>query len=284
MRKSGYAVLMIRRETGGSLMLIGQHDHSRLCGEMARQMGNGLFSSPLPFDATITAIAEHDCGWVAPDRQPELNQRGWPAHVFETDIAFSLEAWGASVDQVIGRHPYAGLLVSLHAMALANHASLRQPEGADEFSRQQAFRLRRFVHRQIELQESLRIQLGMRTDLPLHGGLAEQGRSPEEDLLRINFFLLEFLDQLSLNLCFDQLVFGRIETVYPRPGDAPISVRISREAGGAMRVDPWPFNCQRLELTVPARCIKAHAYHDAEALKAACDAAELFNARVTLCA
>ncbi|HEX4054790.1 MAG TPA: DUF3891 family protein [Tepidisphaeraceae bacterium] len=275
---------MIRRDTSASLMLITQYDHSRLSGELARQMGNGLFSPPLPFEPTIIAIAEHDCGWVIQDRRPDLNTRGWPAHVFEADSTTALDAWGASVDQVVGRHPYAGLLVSLHTMALANRASLRQPEATDEFSRQQTFRLRRFVHRQIELQESLRIQLGMRTDLPLRGGLAEQGRSPEEDLLRVSFFLLEFFDQLSLNLCFDQLVFGRIEMVYPRPGEGPIGLRISREAGGEMRLDPWPFNRQRLELTVPARCIRAESYRDADALKSACDAAELFNARVILCA
>jgi hypothetical protein len=275
---------MIRRETGGNFMLISQHDHSRLCGELARRLGNGLFSPPMPFDATVMAIAEHDCGWAAHDRRPAVNLRGWPAHVFEAEATTALAAWGASVDQVVGRHPYAGLLVSLHTMALANRASMRQPEETNEISRQQAFRLRRFVHRQIELQESLRDQLGMRTDLPLRGGLAEHGRAPEEDLLRANFFLLEFLDQLSLNLCFDQLVVERIEIVYPRPSEGPLGARLGREVDGAMRVDPWPFNSQRLELEVPARCIKAGPYRDAEALQSACDAAVPFIARARLCA
>jgi Protein of unknown function (DUF3891) len=275
---------MIRRDAGESLLLIGQHDHSRICGEMAQRIGNALFSPPMPLEPVTLAIAEHDCGWGAQDQRPRLNQRHWPAHVFEADIAVAVQSWGSSVDQVSTRHPYAGLLVSLHAMALANRASLRQPEGPDEFSRQQAFHLRRFVHRQIELQESLRTDLGLRTDAPLRGGLAEQGRSPEEDMLRANYFLLEFLDQVSLNVCFDQPVFGRIETVYPRPGEGPISMRLGREPDGAARLDPWPFNARRLELSVPARRIKAIAYRDAEDLKSACDAAESFDVRVTLCA
>ena len=281
---TGYAVFMIRRDTDRGTILINQHDHSRHCGEMARRLGNGLFASPLPFDATVAAIAEHDCGWAAHDQWPALNGRGLPAHVFEAEMATALDAWGKSVDQVVAGHPYAGLLVSLHTMALANRASLREPEGADESSRQQAFRLRRFVHRQIELQESLRDQLGMRIDLPLRGGLAEPGRSPEEDLLRANFFLLEFLDQLSLNLCFDQLVFGRIEAVYPRPSEGPMGARIGREANGAMRLDPWPFNSECVDLQVPARSIRVGPYENAEALKSAFDEAEPVVIGMRLCA
>ena len=282
--KSGYAVVMIRRDTDRGLILISQHDHSLLCGEMARRLGNALFASPLPFDSTVRAIAEHDCGWAAHDQWPALNERGLPAHVFEAEMATALDAWGKSVDQIIAADAYAGLLVSLHTMALANRASMRQPEGADEFSRQQAFRLRRFVHRQIELQESLRDRLGMRIDLPLRGGMAEPGRSPEEDLLRANFYLLEFLDQLSLNLCFDQLVFGRIEAVYPRPSEPSIGARVGREGNGAMRLDPWPFNSETVEFEVPARSMRVGPYGNVEMLKSAFDAAEPIVVQMRLCA
>ncbi len=275
---------MIRRDTAGGLILINQHDHAQLSGQMARQLGNALFASPLPFDATVAAIAEHDCGWVTHDLWPVLNDRGLPSHVFEAEIATALDAWGKSVDQVVAKHPYTGLLVSLHTMALANRASMREPEGSDEISRQQAFRLRRFVHRQIELQESLRDRLGMRIDLPLRGGLAEPGRSPEEDLLRSNFFLLEFLDQLSLNLCFDRLVFARIEVIYPRPGEGPIGARMSREENGVIRLDPWPFNSEQLDLNLPARSIRPGPYANVEALKSAFDAAEPTNIPMRLCA
>jgi hypothetical protein len=282
--KSRYAVVMIRRDTAGGMILISQHDHSLLCGEMVRKLGNALFAPPLPFDSTVTAIAEHDCGWASHDQWPTLNGRGLPAHVFEAETATAMDAWGKSVDQVVAKDAYAGMLVSLHTMALANRASMREPEGADELSRQQAFRLRRFVHRQIELQESLRGRLGMRIDLPLRGGLAELGRSPEEDLLRANFLLLEFLDQLSLNLCFDQLIFGRVEAVHPRPGEQPIGMRFGREGNGAMRLDPWPFNYEQLELEVPGRSIRSGPYGNVEGLKSAFDAAEAIVVKMRLCA
>ncbi|MGD0141155.1 MAG: DUF3891 family protein [Tepidisphaeraceae bacterium] len=273
---------MIRRQTGKELILINQHDHSRLAGELARRIGNGTFAPPGPFESVVFAIAEHDCGWTAEDSRPQLNAQGQPEHVFEADVLTSLAAWQASVDQVMARDPYAGLLVSLHTMALANRAAAREPEALDETARHKTFRVRRFVHLQIEVQETLRRRLEMRADLPLRGGLAEQGRAPEEDLLRANFFLLELLDQLSLDLCFDELIFRRIETIYPRQSEGPMSARISSDGDGTMKLNPWPFNCPSVELDVPGRQIAAGPYRNAETLLMACDAGAACSVRVVL--
>jgi len=273
---------MICRPAGEEWLLISQHDHSRLSGELARKVGNAMFAPPSPFGSVVHAIAEHDCGWEEIDQRPDLNDHDQPAHVFESEVLTSLTAWQNSVDQVTAHDPYAGLLVSLHGMALANRAATRQPEAEDEFTRQRAFRIRRFVHRQIEVQEQLRSALGMRTDLPLRSGLAEQGRADDEDLLRTNFFLLEFLDQLSLDLCFDSLKFQRIEIIYPRAGEGPISARISSDPGGAMKLNPWPFNVASLELDLPARRIPSGPYRDAEALRSACENGKQCIVRVVL--
>src|SRR5271165_6548962 len=203
---------MIWRQNGRELILITQHEHSRLSGELGRRLGNALFAPPAPFGPVIHAIAEHDCGWEEDDAHPAIDPQGQPTHVFESDPMVSISAWERSVQDVTCKDPYAGLLVSLHTMSLAAKAASRQQEPNDEVSRQRVFRIRRFIHRQIETQETLRKQLDMRTDLPLRGGLAEEGRSADEDLLRANYFLMEFLDQLSLNLCFDRLVFQKVET------------------------------------------------------------------------
>jgi hypothetical protein len=273
---------MIRRDVTGGFVLIGQHNHSLLAGELARRVGNGLFAMPSPFEPVVLAIAEHDRGWVQADHRPGLNAQGQPAHVFEGDVQTALGAWESSVNMVLAQDKYAGLLVSLHTMALANIVAARESEATDDVARQKAFRIRRFVHRQIEVQEELRKDLAMRIDLPLRGGLAEEGRAPDEDLLRANFFLLEFLDQLSLNLCFDRLVFQRFEMLYPRPGEGAMSARFQRDARGIFRIDPWPFNCERMELEIPARKIAAGTYASADALHEACDRAEPRFIRVVL--
>jgi hypothetical protein len=273
---------MIRRDVSGGFVLIHQHDHSLLSGELARRLGNGLFAAPSPYEPVLLAISEHDCGWVTADDRPGLNSQGQPAHVFEGNIQTALSAWESSVSGVVARDKYAGLLVSLHAMALANVVAARESEPVDDLARQKAFRIRRFVHRQIEVQEELRRELAMRVDLPLRGGLAEDGRAPDEDLLRANFFLLEFLDQLSLNLCFDRLVFQRFEMLYPRAGEGPMTGRFQRDARGIFRVDPWPFNSERLELEILARNISAGPYRTPEALHEACRNAQPQLLRVVL--
>jgi hypothetical protein len=273
---------MIRRASGRQFLLICQDDHARLSGELARRVGNALFSPPSPFDSVVLAISQHDCGWVGQDSHPLLNAHGQPEHVFEADILTALESWTQSVDQVLAGDPYAGLLVSLHTMALANRAAAHEVELPEEIGRHKTFRIRRFVHRQIEIQEQLRRTLQMRTDLPLRGGLAEPGRSPEEDLLRANFFLLELLDQVSLNLCFAEPIFRRIEFVYPHPGCEAISARISPGDGGAMKLHPWPFNSASVELEVPGRTIPAGPYQEEQSLQSAWNAGAECAVRVVL--
>jgi hypothetical protein len=63
-----------------------------------------------------------------------------------------------------------------------------------------------------------------------------------------------------------------------------MAARIGRQTSGAMRLDPWPFNSQYLDLEVPARSIKAGPYGNAEALKLAFDVAEPVIIRMRLCA
>src|SRR5579872_3184088 len=112
---------MISRQDGRELVLITQHEHAQLSGALAERIGNGLFAPPSPFELVVHAIAEHDCGWAEEDSNPSLDHQGQPATVFESDIMTSIAAWERSVEKVIATEPYAGLLVSLHTMALANH-------------------------------------------------------------------------------------------------------------------------------------------------------------------
>jgi hypothetical protein len=251
---------MIRRDQGNEFVLITQQDHALLSGELARHVGNGLFARPAPFDRVIQGISLHDCGWPTHDNHPTLNANGQPRHVFESTPDISLPIFTTSVDRVIAKDKYAGLLVSLHTMALVAHAATHQSEDASENARQELFRLNRFLHRQIEIQEGVRLSLGMRIDLPLRGGLAGPGRSEDEDLLLANFHLLEFLDQLSLILCFDRMVFDKVRPLFSQPGTAPLEMRIERESENIVRVDPWPFDVEQIEMQIPARRVPARIY------------------------
>ncbi len=249
---------MIRRDAPNEIWLIAQHDHALLAGELLNNVGNALFSPPTPFQAVISATSHHDVGWQSRDAYPSLNFQNRPAHVFEINIEIALAAWQDSVSAALLEDPYSALLVSLHAMNLAAGATAKTPPDA--------FRLQQFFQRQAELQESLRKKLGMRTDLPLTGGLRGSERSDDEELLASNFHLLQLFDQLSLVLCFDRLVFKRIGDVYPRPMEAPVTIRLDRTAPGVIRIDPWPFAVPRLNLQIPAKRLPDRRYPSESAL------------------
>jgi hypothetical protein len=265
---------MIRRDCEKEIYLICQHDHAQLAGKLVFHVGNNAFAPPSPLASIALGVAEHDCGWRELDEQPVLNAKGLPSHVFEINHAIALAAWSDSVARVAQLDPYAGLLVSLHAMSLAVHAAVHLPNQTNDSSRHDHFKIQQFLHRQIELQESLRKKLQMRVDLPLRGGLAETGRSDEEDLLQANFHLLQLLDQISLVLCFDRLVFDRVDKVIPRPRAQPITVRMERLETGVLGLRPWPFDLEKIELRIPARRLPAGPYRSPEELMAAFVAAK----------
>jgi hypothetical protein len=252
---------MIRRRTADGILLIRQTDHARLAAELAAAVGNDKFPSPLPRAPVLKAIELHDCGWPLHDDQPTINSRGEPADVFEMPPAMALAIWTASTQKAAEIDPYVALLVSLHGMALSLHI---KPE--KERQRSDIFSLIKFQHAQIELQEQFRRQLGMSNDLPLQNGLADPGTTPDEDLLRRNFSLLQFADQLSLNLCFDECRFADIEL------QSRLTVQRGRD--GTFSQAPWPFDRPALQLTMPARRIANRRYADNEDLRRALAAAE----------
>jgi hypothetical protein len=247
---------MVRRRVNDDFLLIAQTAHAVLSGTLAAAIGNDRFAPPSPFGPVVQAIDLHDAGWPTHDERPTVNAAGLPAHVLEMPLRTVLPIWAASTRIVAGHHPYAGLLVSLHGLGLSTRVSTS--------SAQELFELNRFQHEQVEIQERLRRELGLATDKPLRFGLAEAGRSPEEDLLLFNFRMLQFLDALSLDLCFDEVRFGRIENVFPRPGVEPIAMSVRRSGEGTFTVDPWPFGAAELSLKIAATEIEARRYADSD--------------------
>jgi len=161
------------------------------------------------------------------------------------------------------------LLVSLHGIALSQYV-----RPAPVHSQKENFALIKFQHAQIEIQESLRQQLAMRIDIPTRNGLAEAGGKVEEDLLLRNFRLLEFADQLSLNLCLDQCRFADVGLI-PQPGAAAIKLTVWRREAGCFVVEPWPFDRPELQLTLAAARIADRKYaNDQDLRRALADAQE----------
>ncbi len=249
---------MIRHRRGGEFLLVAQHDHAMLSGEFASHIGNDSFARPHPFQQTVDGVALHDCGWPLHDERPTLNDKGQPLHVLESPMPIATKVWSESARRAAEKDPYTGLLVSLHVMALSFIAQTNDPTPHERFrDAKDLFDLNKFQHRQAELQEQLRRQAGLRTDLPLNKGLAKPGTDPAEDLLLFNYNLLKTCDRLSLDLCCSEPLFETIEEVFPRLGATPLTLRLRHAGESAMTVDPWPFDVDRLDREVPCRRIPA---------------------------
>jgi len=188
------------------------------------------------------------------DQMPTLNKDGLPLDVFETPLDLAIGVWQAGVQKVADEAVYTQLLVSLHVLGLSGFAAARQHD------RREQFELNKFQQRQIEKQVELRKRLGMRTDVALKLGLALRGDLQEEERLRRNYFILQTMDRISLGFCCDELVFTEIEGIVPKLGMAAETLKFARTADWAMRIEPWPFDKDRIEIAMPYKEVAARKY------------------------
>jgi hypothetical protein len=264
---------MIRHRAGQDLLLFTQHDHALLAGRLAEQFGNEDFAKPSP--RAIQGVALHDCGWPLHDDRPTLNAKGEPLHVFESPVWIGVQVWSASARRAANKEPYAGLLASIHGMHLATFVSQFHKSPRD------LFELNKFQHDQVELQETIRRSLHMRLDIAVNHGLAKAGLSPEEDQLRFDYHLLRAMDQVSLALLCSETPFDAIE-LEPRPGVAPVSLRLDRLGDFSVGLDPWPFTLFPLVFRVPCRRMTADTFSDVETFRNAYDDAPPEQLEVTV--
>jgi len=258
---------MIRHEENGQFVLIRQDDHAKLSGELAGYIGAAPFEalidrSPEWGQRAINAIALHDAGWPMHDDAPTLNSRQVPRDVFESKHDMSMKLWSASADRAMAIDPYAGLLVSLHGLALSVFAL---SEVMHQFSRKnlaytrERFELNRFQHNEVERQIALRASIGLRTDLPLHYGLTDLGSDPREDLLIHHFRTLQAMDRLSLALCCTRSPFDSIELAH-HPGQALSRIRIKRTTPRLLVMDPWIFDEPTVTVQIPAHVLPVQTF------------------------
>jgi hypothetical protein len=254
---------MIRHRQGNDFLLITQDDHARLSGRFAELIGNAEFAPPSPREETIRGASLHDCGWPLHDDRPTLNRKGEPLHVLESPMVIATRVWTESARRACeegGR--YAGLLVSIHVFTLS--ASAKREDGTPHeraHSREELFLLNQFQQAQIEHQEDLRRQLGLRTDRPTRLGLlAKRGVDEQEDLLSFNYAWVKAMDAISLDLCCSEDLFPQLDWVQPMPGAAPVTIRVQHPGEGELALDPWPFHGGRIERKVPCRRVPARAY------------------------
>ena len=260
----------VQRDDKGEFLLIAQHDHALIAGELAEHFGNDHFARPEPRELALQGVRLHDCGWPLHDDQPTINKDGKPLDVFETPRQIALPVWTASAEKASAIDPYAGLLVSLHVLSLPVFASSQtsfQHEKFDLSEPAEKFAVSKFQHREIERQEDLRTRLGLRTDKPTHHKHPHEVTQKNEDLLTFNFRMLQAMDAISLAACCTTPPASQSQDVLPHRGAKPIKFAIARR-GDDVTINPWPFDQPKVELKIPVCRIAAKKYANNDELRA----------------
>jgi hypothetical protein len=259
--------VIIQKLPDDRLLCIRQTTHAFLSVEFCRHWGNGDFARPQPYDAVMLGIAQHDNGWYEWEECPRLDEEGHPVDFLHGPTAGEKRAlWMRSVDRTYAQHPYAGLLVALHASLLYDDNSATTPD--DERAETGAF-----------LQELQTMPDRLR---PLWQNDDVYGPALREKRLTANTYLLKFGDNASLQVC---VPWGE-EGVLPNcPVDGEYSytdIRVnvcSPEIGdqrpGAIHFDPWPFGVDEFVVNVHGRLLEQSRFADERSYQAALSSAPL---------
>lgn len=246
---------MIRMETKTGWWLVTHQDHARLAGEFAGRWGNAVFARPEPRASVLHGIRVHDDGWVAKDAMPGVTREGKPAAFSrelvgrysafeEIDLADYLAVRERAVMAV--DDPYAGLLVLLHTYNLLTERADRATIAVGQLQMLDGF-LERLRGRKADLMRAL-------------GMVSEDG-------VVGNFRLLQAVDNLSLLGC---VAYERPATLlYPLDcGDGVRrEVAVSWLGERSFRLEPYPFEADRISFELPARHVLGKRFQDAEELR-----------------
>lgn len=159
----------------GELVMITQHDHARLAGEiLSLWRTDGLPEHPRR-DDLLLAARHHDNGWRESDSAPRVDPTTNRPHDFTSvPLDVRAEVWLRGTARYAEEHPYAALLVTWHALELHRDRDHRGEEAWEE---------------------ALLAPLGER----LQELLEETGAKPEE--LAADYRFLDLADALSLAAC-----------------------------------------------------------------------------------
>lgn len=244
--------MIVGELSDGRLWCVNQTAHALQCEALCRQFGNADF--PPPAEATVVAMAvgQHDSGWFEWEAAPEIDEAGRPVDFLHGPAwPVRLAQWERGIRRVFDQHPYAGVLVGRHAALLYDKMLATLPDvGPDERAA-----VEQFIASQPALVAEARRLLGCDGQLDL-----------SDQAIEADTALLQFGDTSSLVLCV------------PWPGRA-IRVPIDRVGGftdvrlgtDGRRVtyDPWPFGCDRFEVSVWGRVLDTATFPTHDAYRAA---------------
>jgi hypothetical protein len=232
------------------------HEHTALCGQLARSFGNDEFESLTPLDLMVYVVAHHDAGWAEFDRDPVTDDKsGLPYNLIETPAQYITVTSRLSPDFNERHHPFCGLISSMHSWGLYN----------GRYGLSDLVLIKQFPEPDRPLAEhmlagELDRQRRLKETISKDPGLSD--RLDEKNLFQ-NYKQLQFLDTLAL-------YFNRIHPDergtqtflhVPRNAQEDTAVTIRPLRAGVYSLSPFPFAAEEAEFAFAGRRItpRAHA-------------------------
>ncbi|MCS7458652.1 DUF3891 family protein [Paenibacillus doosanensis] len=236
---------MIIRETEEAFILIAQHEHARLSGQIAGHLGADLFGDESLREDVLLAVYEHDRSWIRLDDAPIWNDRAESPFSF-TDYPLlpKLLCYRVGLDEIERMSAYAALLCSKH---FASFQDLRQSkrQACIDFCREEALRQERILNSlscdEAQAEKHFRL-LQLCDDLSLYVCMNEPGADKEHEhpWFRFGFKLSEALG-LGDKLMAEGADGERIAlTPFPLERACTVSLkykRVAKELAGRLGID-----------------------------------------------
>ena len=241
---------------GKPRLAIMMHEHTALSGQFARAFGNDLFEAAQPDDLLFYVVSHHDEGWAEFDRNPVTDENtGLPYNLVETPAEYITVTSRRSPDFNERRHPYCGLLSSMHSWGLYNgRYGLSNLVLIDKIPLHERPLAERMLEGEINRQTRLK---------------AEIAREPqatawlEEKHLFQNYKQLQFFDTLALyfnRVHPHERTEQRFEHV-PLNAGQDMSITIRPRDPGVYEMSPYPFAANFAEFAFAGRFIEPRQGH-----------------------
>ncbi|RWZ54782.1 DUF3891 family protein [Halobacillus fulvus] len=168
---------MIVNEREEDFLMIRQHDHAKLSGEIVSHWKKDFLLRSKLREEADWAIVQHDRAWIPLDEEPRWNEeKQRPYSFIDYPQEEKFAAYQRGIEEVASQSLYAGMLCSMH------YQSFLPDDSEDPVVRQ-------FVEEEKQRQEDLFATMAM--DIP-------------RDVYDLHFRRLQFCDDLSLYVCMQE--------------------------------------------------------------------------------
>lgn len=262
---------MIRDAAGEGWDLITHRAHARLAGKIAQHWKTDFFEPPMPFAHILDAVTHHDDSWVPRDNNPRITGEGLPS-AFSSSLVGTYEAFEEvelgtylrlreeATEKARKRDSYAAVLISMHTVNL-----LTDQADLTALDSQQRDLHREFVESQRATQAQLKTAIRKRSPLNEYAS---------DDAFQRAFEFLQACDSLSLYICVDYDEDTDLRHKHPRTQGDAVSIAYERRGPRTYSCDPWPFDQEKIELTIPYRHVTQRKFDDTESFRQRYHAAE----------